>query len=98
MGRQWLLAKREVASLRKSQATGKYLKEIMVAAKHGGADPSANARLFAACEKARKESGEARGKEASGKIGEWQRLAAAVVEAVIKADVKAFIKTLGPGG
>ena len=38
MGRQWLLAKREVASLRKSQATGKYLKEIMVAAKLGGAE------------------------------------------------------------
>ena len=56
MGRQWLLAKREVNSLRKSQATGKYLKEIMVAAKHGGHDPSANARLFAAVEKARRES------------------------------------------
>jgi YebC/PmpR family DNA-binding regulatory protein len=56
MGRQWLLAKREVNSLRKSQATGKYLKEIMVAAKHGGPDPSANARLFTAIEKARKES------------------------------------------
>ena len=56
MGRQWLLAKREVASLRKSQATGKYLKEIMVAAKHGGADPTANARLFAAVEKAKKVS------------------------------------------
>jgi YebC/PmpR family DNA-binding regulatory protein len=56
MGRQWLLAKREVASLRKSQATGKYLKEIMVAAKHGGADPTGNARLFAAVEKAKKES------------------------------------------
>jgi YebC/PmpR family DNA-binding regulatory protein len=56
MGRQWLLAKREVASLRKSQATGKYLKEISMAAKHGGADPTANARLFAAMEKARKES------------------------------------------
>src|SRR5271154_5933168 len=56
MGRQWLLAKREVASLRKSQATGKYLKEIMGAAKHGGPDPAGNARLFAACEKARKES------------------------------------------
>src|SRR5277367_5358899 len=56
MGRQWLLAKREVNSLRKSQATGKYLKEIMIAAKHGGPDPSANARLFAASEKARKES------------------------------------------
>src|SRR6202044_3250204 len=36
--------------------TGKYLKEIMVAAKHGGPDPAGNARLFAACEKARKES------------------------------------------
>jgi YebC/PmpR family DNA-binding regulatory protein len=56
MGRQWLLAKREVASLRKSQATGKLLKEIMVAAKHGGADPAGNARLFAAVEKARRES------------------------------------------
>jgi YebC/PmpR family DNA-binding regulatory protein len=56
MGRQWLLAKREVASLRKSQATGKLLKEIMVAAKHGGPDPAGNARLFAAMEKARRES------------------------------------------
>jgi len=56
MGRQWLLAKREVTSLRKSQANGKLLKEIMVAAKHGGPDPSGNARLFAAVEKARKES------------------------------------------
>jgi len=56
MGRQWLLAKREVASLRKSQASGKLLREIAVAAKQGGADPSGNARLFAALEKARKES------------------------------------------
>jgi YebC/PmpR family DNA-binding regulatory protein len=56
MGRQWLLAKREVASLRKSQVTGKLLKEIMVAAKHGGPDPTGNARLFAAIEKARRES------------------------------------------
>lgn len=56
MGRQWLLAKREVNSLRKSQQTGKYLKEIMVAAKHGGPDPTGNARLFAAMEKARRES------------------------------------------
>ncbi len=56
MGRQWLQAKREVASLKKSQATGKIVKEIMVAAKMGGADPSLNARLHAAVEKARKES------------------------------------------
>lgn len=56
MGRQWLQAKREVASLKKSQATGKLVKEIMVAAKMGGADPASNARLHAAVEKARKES------------------------------------------
>ncbi len=56
MGRQWLHAKRAVASLRKSQSTGKFVKEIMVAAKYGGADPDSNARLFAALEKARRES------------------------------------------
>jgi len=56
MGRQWLHAKRAVASLRKSQATGKLVKEIMVAAKLGGADPNNNDRLAAATEKARRES------------------------------------------
>lgn len=56
MGRQWLHAKRAVASLKKSQATGKLVKEIMVAAKFGGPDPDANARLATAVEKARKES------------------------------------------
>ena len=56
MGRQWLHAKREVANLKKGQAVGKLVKEIMVAAKLGGPDPAANARLFAAVEKARKAS------------------------------------------
>src|SRR5687767_2993976 len=56
MGRQWLHAKREVANLKKGQAVGKLVKEIMVAAKLGGPDPGANARLFAASEKARKAS------------------------------------------
>jgi len=56
MGRQWLLAKREVASLKKSQNAGKFLREISVSAKHGGADPASNARLHAAVEKAKKES------------------------------------------
>ncbi len=56
MGRQWLHAKREVAGLKKGQITGKLVKEIMVAAKMGGADPNGNARLFAACEKARRAS------------------------------------------
>lgn len=56
MGRQWLLAKREVNAKRKSSATSKLVKEISVAAKLGGADPDGNARLAAAVEKARKES------------------------------------------
>jgi len=56
MGRQWLHAKRAVASLKKGQANGKLLKEIMVAAKLGGPDPDGNARLFAAVAKARRES------------------------------------------
>ena len=56
MGRQWLHAKREVAGLKKGQVTGKLVKEIMVAAKLGGADPAGNARLAAVIEKARKQS------------------------------------------
>ena len=56
MGRQWLQAKREVAGLKKGQATQKLVKEIMVAAKLGGADPDGNPRLDAAMEKARKAS------------------------------------------
>src|SRR5262245_2211474 len=56
MGRQWLHAKRAVASMKKAQATGKIVRELMVAAKMGGADPEGNARLAAAVEKARKES------------------------------------------
>jgi YebC/PmpR family DNA-binding regulatory protein len=56
MGRQWLHAKRAVASMKKAQATGKIVREIMVAAKMGGPDTEGNARLAAAVEKARKES------------------------------------------
>ncbi len=56
MGRQWLHAKRAVASLKKGKANGKLVREIMVAAKLGGADPDLNARLAAAVEKARRES------------------------------------------
>jgi YebC/PmpR family DNA-binding regulatory protein len=56
MGRQWLHAKREVAGLKKGQVTGKLVKEMMVAAKLGGADPVGNARLAAVVEKARRAS------------------------------------------
>ena len=56
MGRQWLHAKRLVAGLKKGRTTGKLVREISVAARMGGADPAMNARLFAAVEKAKKES------------------------------------------
>lgn len=56
MGRQWLHAKKAVASLKKSQNTGKLVKEITVAARTGGGDPATNARLAAALDKARRES------------------------------------------
>src|SRR4051794_15987677 len=56
MGRQWLHAKRAIVNLKKGQVVGKIVKEITVAAKLGGGDPAANARLFAAVEKARKQS------------------------------------------
>lgn len=56
MGRQWLHAKRAIVNLKKGQLVGKLVKEITVAAKLGGGDPAANARLFAAVEKAKKAS------------------------------------------
>ncbi len=56
MGRQWLHAKRAIVNLKKGQTVGKLVKEITVAAKLGGGDLAANARLFAAVEKAKKAS------------------------------------------
>jgi len=56
MGRQWLHAKRAVAGLKKSQANGKLVKDIMVAAKHGGPDPDSNSHLATAIERAKRES------------------------------------------
>ncbi len=56
MGRQWLHAKRAVAGLKKSRTTGKFVRDIMIAAKNGGPDPALNAQLATAVEKAKKES------------------------------------------
>lgn len=56
MGRQWLHAKRAIVNQKKGQLVGKLVKEISVAAKLGGPDLEANARLAAAVEKARKAS------------------------------------------
>jgi YebC/PmpR family DNA-binding regulatory protein len=56
MGRQWLHAKRLVSGLKKSKTNTKLVREITIAAKLGDADPANNARLFAAVEKAKKES------------------------------------------
>jgi YebC/PmpR family DNA-binding regulatory protein len=56
MGRQWLLAKRLVTGLKKAKTNTKLVREITLAARLGDADPAMNARLFAAVEKAKKES------------------------------------------
>src|SRR5882724_3673229 len=56
MGRQWLHAKRLVAGLKKAKTNSKLVREITLAARTGDADPAMNARLFAAVEKAKKES------------------------------------------
>jgi YebC/PmpR family DNA-binding regulatory protein len=56
MGAQWKQAGREVNAQKKGQMVVKLVREIMVAAKLGGAEPDLNARLAAAVEKARKAS------------------------------------------
>lgn len=56
MGAQWKQKGREIEALKKGQLVNKLVREIMVAAKLGGADPETNARLAAAVEKARKAS------------------------------------------
>src|SRR6266571_1725731 len=56
MGAQWKQADREANAQKKGQMVVKLVREIMVAAKLGGADPDLNARLAAAVEKARKNS------------------------------------------
>jgi YebC/PmpR family DNA-binding regulatory protein len=56
MGAQWKHAPRLAASSKRASLTGKLVKEIMVAAKIGGASPDANARLWAAIETAKKQS------------------------------------------
>jgi len=56
MGRQWLHAKRLVAGVKKGKTTTKLVREITLAARVGGADQAINARLFAAIEKAKKDS------------------------------------------
>src|SRR6202041_3280894 len=56
MGAQWKQAGREINAHKKGQMVVKLVREIMVAAKLGGADPDLNARLFVAVEKAKKSS------------------------------------------
>jgi len=56
MGAQWKQAGREANAQKKGQMVVKLVREIMVAAKLGGADPDLNARLAAAVEKARESS------------------------------------------
>ncbi|HUR47170.1 MAG TPA: YebC/PmpR family DNA-binding transcriptional regulator [Candidatus Saccharimonadales bacterium] len=56
MGAQWKQAGREANAHKKGQMVVKLVREIMVAAKLGGADADTNPRLAAAVEKAKKAS------------------------------------------
>ncbi len=56
MGAQWKPAGREANAQKKGQLVNQLVREIMVAAKLGGADADSNPRLAAAVEKARKAS------------------------------------------
>lgn len=56
MGAQWKQAGRELNAQKRGQMVVKLVREIMVAAKIGGAEIDLNARLAAAVEKARKSS------------------------------------------
>src|SRR2546426_738423 len=56
MGAQWKQAGRESNAQKRGQLVAKLVREIMVAAKQGGADPDLTPRLYAALEKARKAS------------------------------------------
>ncbi len=56
MGAQWKQAGREANAQKKGQMVAKLVRELMVAAKLGGADADSNPRLAAAVEKARKAS------------------------------------------
>jgi YebC/PmpR family DNA-binding regulatory protein len=56
VGAQWKQKGREASALKRGQVFGKLAKEIIVAAKIGGADSHLNARLFVAVEAAKKHS------------------------------------------
>jgi len=56
MGAQWKQKGREIEANKKGKLIGKLIREVMIAAKLGGADPEYNPRLFAALDKARKAS------------------------------------------
>src|SRR5437773_9578411 len=56
MGAQWKQAGREANAQKRGQMVVKLVREIVVTAQLGGADPDLNARLAAAVEKARKSS------------------------------------------
>jgi len=56
VGAQWKQAGRVANATKRGQVIGKLVRELMVAAKLGGADPDLNARLSAAVESARKAS------------------------------------------
>ncbi len=56
MGAQWKQKHREISAKKKGKVVGKIVRDLLIAGKSGGADPDLNPRLYAALEKARKNS------------------------------------------
>ncbi len=99
MGAQWKQAGREAAAQKKGQLTSKLVREIVVAAKLGGADPDLNARLAAAVDKARKASVtrdtiERAVKKGSGETGETANYETVLYEGFAPHKVPVIIECL----
>lgn len=83
MGAQWKQKWRELTANKKGQIVGKLVREIQIAVQQGGTDPDMNARLYAALEKARKNSVTRDTIERAIKVGSGQGGEKAQLETVV---------------
>lgn len=99
MGAQWKQKWRELTSNKKGQVVGKLVREIQVAVQQGGTDPDMNARLYAALEKARKNSVtrdtiERAIKTGSGQGGEKAQLETVIYEGFTPHKIPVMVEAL----
>ncbi|MDB6070518.1 MAG: hypothetical protein JWL81_1689 [Verrucomicrobiales bacterium] len=99
MGAQWKQKWRELTSNKKGQVVGKLVREIQVAVQQGGTDPDMNARLYAALEKARRNSVtrdtiERAIKTGSGQGGEKTQLETVIYEGFTPHKIPVMVEAL----